>query len=143
MKITGKTKVLGIIGWPVEHSLSPLMQNAALQALNLDYVYIPFAVPPQSLVMAVDGLRHLGVQGFNVTIPHKEAIIPLLDKLHPEAEFIGAVNTVKREGELLVGYNTDGAGFVRSLVNDLDFKPEGKKIVILGAGGASKGAVAA
>jgi shikimate dehydrogenase len=91
MKITGKTKVLGIIGYPVAHSLSPLMQNAAHKALGLDYIYVPFAVEPQNLSVAVNGMRALGVHGFNVTIPHKTAIIPLLDRVSPEAELSGAV----------------------------------------------------
>ncbi|HEY6838724.1 MAG TPA: shikimate dehydrogenase, partial [Geobacteraceae bacterium] len=108
--MSGKTGVLGIIGWPVAHSLSPLMQNAALEALGLDYVYVPFPVAPDALGAAVNGLRALGVAGFNVTIPHKEAIIPFLDQLSPEAAASGAVNTVKREGDTFVGYNTDGIG---------------------------------
>ena len=141
MVVTGKTSVLGIIGWPVEHSLSPLMQNAALEELGLDYVYVPFAVREDVLGAAVEGLRGLGVRGFNVTIPHKAAIIPHLDRLSPEALLIGAVNTVKREGDELVGYNTDGAGFVRSLREDLDFDPKGMTILVLGAGGAARAAV--
>ena len=143
MKITGKTKVLGIIGYPVAHSLSPLMQNAALKALGLDYIYVPFAVEPQNLSVAVNGMRALGVHGFNVTIPHKTAIIPLLDRVSPEAELSGAVNTVCREDGLLVGYNTDGTGFIKSLADDLGFNPDSAKILILGAGGAARGAVAA
>ena len=143
MKITGKTKVLGIIGYPVAHSLSPLMQNAALKALGLDYIYVPFAVEPQNLSIAVNGMRALGVHGFNVSIPHKTAIIPLLDRVSPEAELSGAVNTVCREDGLFVGYNTDGTGFIKSLADDLGFNPDSAKILILGAGGAARGAVAA
>ncbi|MBP1753491.1 MAG: aroE, partial [Geobacteraceae bacterium] len=93
MNLTGTTKVLGIIGHPVEHSLSPLMQNAALRALGLDYVYVPFPVEPGSLREAIQGMRALGIRGFNVTIPHKSAIIPFLDKISPEAILCGAVNT--------------------------------------------------
>lgn len=141
MVVTGKTSVLGIIGWPVEHSLSPLMQNAALEELGLDYVYVPFAVREDALGAAVQGFRALGVSGFNVTIPHKTAIIPHLDRLSPEARLIGAVNTVKREGDELVGHNTDGAGFVRSLREDLDFDPKGMTILVIGAGGAARAAV--
>ena len=142
MDITGKTRVLGIIGWPVAHSLSPLMQNAALEAMGLDWIYVPFAVRQEELARAVEGLRALGVTGFNVTIPHKTAIIPFLDRITPEARLVGAVNTVKREGDELVGYNTDGPGFIRSLAEDLGFNPAGKRILVLGAGGAGRAAVA-
>jgi shikimate dehydrogenase len=143
MKITGKTKVLGIIGHPVEHSLSPLMQNAALAALGLDYIYVPFPVEPRNLALAVQGLFSLGIRGFNVTLPHKAAIIPLLDRIAPEADLSGAVNTVCREEGRFVGYNTDGAGLLKSLGDDLSFSPAGASVLILGAGGAARGAVAA
>ena len=141
MGISGTTQLLGIIGWPVAHSLSPPMQNAALAALGLDWAYVPFAVRPEELATAVAGLRALGVVGFNVTIPHKTAIIPHLDRLAPEAGLIGAVNTVKREGEELVGYNTDGPGLVRSLREDLGFDPSGARVLVLGAGGAARAAL--
>jgi len=143
MRISGKTRVLGIIGAPVGHSLSPAMQNAAIEELGLDYVYVPFPVEPDFLGQAVEGLRRLGVWGFNVTIPHKSAIIPFLDRIAPEAELCGAVNTVCREGELLVGYNTDGIGFLASVREDLGHDPRGSSVLILGAGGAARGAVAA
>lgn len=142
MKITGKTQVLGIIGHPVEHSLSPVMHNAAIAALGIDYVYVPFAVEPESLSTALNGLRVLGIRGFNVTIPHKSAILPLLDRISPEAELCGAVNTVCREKDHLVGYNTDGTGLLRSLRDDLGFDPSGSAILVLGAGGAARGALA-
>lgn len=142
MNITGKTQVLGIIGHPVEHSLSPLMQNAVIEALGIDYVYVPFAVEPESLPAALRGLRALGIRGFNVTIPHKSAIIPLLDKISPEAELCGAVNTVCRENGLLIGYNTDGTGLLKSLREDLGFEPSGSAVLLLGAGGAARGALA-
>lgn len=142
MPVSGKTNVVGIMGFPVAHSLSPLMHNAAFEALALDFVYVPFAVPPHLLASAVNGLKSLGVSGFNVTIPHKSAIIPHLDRISPEAEAIGAVNTVKREGESLVGYNTDGIGFLRSLREDLNLEPSGANVVVLGAGGAARSAVA-
>jgi shikimate dehydrogenase len=141
--ITGQTKVLGIIGSPLGHSLSPLMHNAAIDALALNYVYVPFPVASDRLGDAVRGLKHLGVVGFNVTIPHKSAIIPYLDQLAPEAELAGAVNTVKREGELLIGYNTDGAGLLHALKEELAFAPAGAHVLVLGAGGAARGAVAA
>ncbi|HOP40688.1 MAG TPA: shikimate dehydrogenase [Geobacteraceae bacterium] len=142
MIISGKTRVLGIIGSPVGHSLSPVMQNAAIAELGIDYVYVPFPVEPDYLGEAVEGLRRLGVWGFNVTIPHKSSIIPLLDRIAPEAGLCGAVNTVCREGDQLVGYNTDGVGFLASARAELGFEPGGSKVLILGAGGAARGAVA-
>ncbi|MGA7829049.1 MAG: shikimate dehydrogenase [Geobacteraceae bacterium] len=143
MKLSGKTRVLGIIGSPVGHSLSPVMQNAAIDELGIEYVYVPFPVDPDFLGQAVEGLRRLGVWGFNVTIPHKSSIIPFLDRISPEAEQCGAVNTVCREGELLVGYNTDGTGFLASVREDLDHNPQGSSVLLLGAGGAARGAIAA
>jgi len=143
MTIQGTTRVYGIIGWPVAHSRSPLMQNAAFQALGMDCVYVPFAVPPQRLAEAVQGLRCLGVAGWNVTIPHKSTIMPFLDQLSPEAVRAGAVNTVCNQDGCLIGYNTDGAGLLISLERDLNCPVDGKRLVVLGAGGAARGAVAA
>ncbi|TSK08970.1 MAG: shikimate dehydrogenase [Geobacter sp.] len=141
MTITGKTTVTGIIGAPVAHSLSPVMHNAAFGALGLDWVYVPFAVPPARLGAAVAGLAAAGVAGFNVTIPHKVAIMPFLDEIDPDAELIGAVNTVLvREGRL-TGYNTDGLGLVAALAGKLSFDPRGKSVLVLGAGGAARSAV--
>jgi shikimate dehydrogenase len=140
--INGKSKVLGIIGHPVGHSLSPVMQNAALGACQLNYVYVPFDVHPDNLASAIMGLRSLGVVGFNVTIPHKSSIIPFLDSLDVSAQSASAVNTVKNEEGRLVGYNTDGDGLVRSLAEDLDFLPGDGDIVVIGAGGAARGAIA-
>jgi shikimate dehydrogenase len=141
--VNGKTRVVCIIGNPIRHSLSPIMQNAAFAAGNLDYVYVPFAVNPENLEQAVIGLKALGVCGFNVTIPHKTAIIPFLDRLDENAESAGAVNTVHLCGTSLIGYNTDGAGLVDSLSNDLDFSPGAEAIMVVGAGGAARGAIAA
>ena len=136
--ITGKTKVCGIIGDPIEHSMSPVMHNAAFKALGLDYVYLPFHVQRGELPGAIAGIRALNVVGLNVTIPHKEAVIPLLDRLEPLAEKMGAVNTIVNEGGLLIGHNTDAPGFMQAL-RSKGIDPEGKSILILGAGGASKG----
>jgi shikimate dehydrogenase len=135
--ISGKTQICAIIGDPVEHTMSPPMHNAAFQELGLDYIYIPFQVKPEQLKQAVAGLRALNVRGFNVTIPYKVSVIPLLDKLDPLAEKIGAVNTVVNENGKLKGYNTDAEGFLRVL-KEHGFKPKNKKVVILGAGGASR-----
>lgn len=141
--VHGKTRVACIIGNPIRHSLSPIMQNAAFAAGNLDYVYVPFAVSPENLEQAVIGLKALGVCGFNVTIPHKTAIIPYLDRLDESAEAAGAVNTVQLCGTSLIGYNTDGDGLVDSLSTDLDFSPGAEQILVVGAGGAARGAIAA
>lgn len=131
-------KIVGIIGYPLGHSVSPAMHNAAYRELGLDYEYIPFEVEPADLREALPGLRALHIAGFNVTIPHKETIIPLLDDVTKLARTIGAVNTVvNQEGEL-IGYNTDGPGFIESLNEDAGFEPAGKKAVVLGAGGASR-----
>lgn len=119
------------------------MQTAALAAARLDYTYVPFAVMPEDLAEAVAGLRALNVAGFNVTIPHKSSIIPLLDDVSPDAALIGAVNTVKREGRRLVGYNTDATGFLTSLTRDLGFEPRGANVLVIGAGGAARAGVAA
>ncbi|MBJ6751434.1 shikimate dehydrogenase [Geomonas anaerohicana] len=141
MAITGKTTVTGIIGWPVSHSLSPVLHNAAFQALGLDWIYVPFPVTPERLAEGIAGLKSVGVAGFSVTIPHKVAIIPLLDQVTPEAELIGAVNTVvAREGKL-IGYNTDGIGLIAAVREKLSFDPAGKHILVLGAGGAARSAV--
>jgi len=137
MEITGKTKICGLIGDPVEHSMSPVMHNKAYKKLGLDYIYLPFRVAPEQLEAAVDGLRALNVCGFNVTIPHKVAVIPMLDGLDPIAEKIGAVNTVVNMDGELRGYNTDAAGFLRALL-DSGTEPDGKNIVVLGAGGAAR-----
>lgn len=139
--VSGKTAILGIIGHPIGHSLSPAMHNAALAVLGLDYCYVPFDVPPERLPAAVAGLRALGVAGFNVTIPHKTAIIPWLDELDESAVAAGAVNTVQNSDGRLTGYNTDGSGLVKSLGEDLDFDPQGAMIVMIGAGGAARGAL--
>lgn len=143
LKLSGTTQVVGIIGSPVRHSLSPSMHNAAFAECNLDYVYIPFAVAPEKLGDAVSGLRALGVCGFNVTIPHKTEIIQYLDRLDQSAEDAGAVNTVFIKDGSMIGYNTDGDGLIYSLSDDLDFAPGAGTVVVIGAGGAARGAIAA
>lgn len=137
MKITGKTRITGLFGYPVEHTLSPAMHNAAFANMGLDYCYVPFLVHPGSLGQAVAGIRALNLAGVNVTVPHKEAVIPLLDRVDDEAAFIGAVNTVVNSGGMLEGYNTDGRGFMRSL-EERGISVAGKSIVVAGAGGGSR-----
>lgn len=139
MNISGKTKILGIFGYPIEHTLSPAMHNAAIEALGLDMVYLPFEVRPAGLGIAVEAIRSLDILGINVTIPHKSAIIPCLDRVSEEARVIGAINTIVNRGGELIGYNTDGEGYVRSLKRELDFNLKGKKVLLLGAGGAARG----
>ncbi|MEE9366227.1 MAG: shikimate dehydrogenase [Dehalococcoidales bacterium] len=136
--ITGKTRVCGIIGDPIEHSMSPVMHNAAFEALGLGYAYLPFRVRREELPEAIAGIRALNLVGLNVTLPHKVDVIPLLDKLDPLAERVKAVNTIVNENGVLAGYNTDAPGFLQTLLAK-GIEPEGKKIVILGAGGAAKG----
>lgn len=131
-------KTVGIIGYPLEHSLSPAMHNAAFKKLGLDWEYLPFEVEPKDLGEALKGMRALHMAGFNVTIPHKESILLLLDEVTKLARLIGAVNTVLNQEGKLIGYNTDGAGFIDSLKEDAKFDPKGKKAVVLGAGGASR-----
>ncbi len=135
--ISGKTKICALIGDPVEHTMSPVMHNAAYKKLGLDYIYIPFRVSPEQLESAVNGLRALNVCGFNVTIPHKVTVIPMLDGLDPMAEKIGAVNTVVNTDGELRGYNTDADGFLKALLG-WGIEPGGKNVVVLGAGGAAR-----
>ncbi len=139
-RIMGHTQVAGVIGWPIGHSLSPAMHNAAFAALGLDWCYVPFAVPPERLPEAVRGLRALGVRGVNATVPHKEALLPLVDALTPEAEAIGAVNTLHIREEGILGHNTDAAGFLRAL-HEAGFDPAGCAALVLGAGGAARSVV--
>ena len=142
--VTGETKVLGIIGSPVRHSLSPLMHNAAIEALDLDYVYVPFPVPSDRLKDAVKGLRSLGVAGFNVTIPFKTAIIPYLDRLTPDSGNGWCCQYCQQgRGPCLSATIPMGRDCSSPLKEDLNFAPAGSSILILGAGGAARGALAA
>ena len=140
--ITGKTKLLGVIGHPVEHSLSPAMHNAAIAHLGLDYVYLPFPIAPQNLEIAIAGFAAIDVVGFSVTIPHKQAIMPLLSEITPLAQAIGAVNTVSRQNNQWVGTNTDIEGFIAPLQTTYKQDWSQKVAVILGNGGAARAVVA-
>lgn len=137
MHINGKTRITGLFGYPVEHTLSPSMHNAAFEHLRLDYCYVPFLVHPDYIGQAVDAVRALGMAGVNVTVPHKQAVIPLLDSVDEEAAFIGAVNTIVNSRGSLKGYNTDGRGFMRSL-SVAGVSAENRRVLIVGAGGASR-----
>jgi shikimate dehydrogenase len=135
--ITSHTGLCGLIGEPVTHSLSPVMQNAAFEAMGLDFVYLAFAVDGRNVDLALAGCRALGLRGFNVTVPYKEAVLPFLDDVDPEASRIGAVNTVVNKSGRLYGHNTDSRGFKRSL-SDFGFEPAGRNVIILGAGGVAR-----
>lgn len=135
--VSGQTRVCALIGDPVAHTMSPAMHNAAFKKMGLDFIYVAFRVRPGNLKQAIAGLRALNISGFNVTIPHKVAVIPMVDGLDPMAEKIGAVNTVVNNNGVLMGYNTDAEGFLRALTGG-GVKPEGKNIVIIGAGGAAR-----
>lgn len=119
----------------------PLIQNAAFAAARIDAIYVPFAVQEAELANAVSGLRALAICGCNITVPHKEKVAEYLDYLSADAQAIGAVNTIKRNGDVLEGHNTDAVGFITSLDLDLGFKPRGKRVVVLGAGGAARACV--
>ncbi len=134
--ISGKTKLYGVIGDPISHSLSPIFQNQLLKQEQADAVYLPLRVTAENLKADVEFLRH-NFAGFNVTVPHKEKIMPYLDGIDETAREYGAVNTVKVCEGKLIGYNTDGAGFARSL-EDINIDLKGKKILLLGAGGVAK-----
>lgn len=139
--ITGKTRVLGIIGDPVEHSLSPVMHNAAIAKLGLDYTYVPFPVAQANLEQAILGFAAVNVQGFSITIPHKQQIIPLLTEITEDAINIGAVNTVWRTSNGWKGTNTDVFGFIaplKTIVRDWTKVTP----VILGHGGAARAVIA-
>lgn len=138
--ITGKTRLLAVIGAPIAHSLSPIIQNAALRAAGLDYVYAALPVRADALASAVRGLRDAGIAGFNVTIPFKTEIIPLLDALSEDARRIQAVNTVVIEDGRMVGHNTDVAGFLAGFA-ERGIALTGKNAVLIGAGGAARAAL--
>ena len=136
MKITGTTRLTALLGSPVSHSISPMMHNEAFRLLGLDYAYLCFDVTEDRLPEAVRGLVSCGIRGFNLTMPNKNAIVPLLDSLSPEARLMGAVNTVVVENRHLTGYNTDGIGFINAAL-DAGYDMKGMSITLFGAGGAA------
>jgi shikimate dehydrogenase len=136
--ISGKTGIYGIFGFPVEHTFSPGMHNAAFNKLGMDACYVPFAVSPERLGDAVRAIVPLGLRGLNVTVPHKQNVIAYLDALSEEARLIGAVNTIEVKDGKLIGHNTDGRGFLRSLRSDAGFNPKGKRFLFIGSGGAAR-----
>lgn len=135
--ISGKSRVFCVLGHPIAHTMSPPMHNAALPAMGIDGVYVAFDVAPEQIGTAIEGLQALGVGGVNLTIPLKEAVIPHLDELSPEAAFIGAVNTVQFTKGRRIGHNTDARGFLASL-RAAGAEPDGARVAILGAGGSAR-----
>jgi len=139
-KFNHNTKIVGVIGHPIKHSYSPLMHNIAFELSGLNYIYLPFDVPPSSLKDSLKGMVALGIKGFNVTIPLKEKVLPFLKDISEEASIIGAVNTIVNDDGILRGYNTDVLGVTESL---LPFKEElqGATVTVIGAGGASRSVI--
>jgi shikimate dehydrogenase len=133
-----KSELVGVFGHPVAENPTIVMQEAAFQALNLDWRYLTIEVYPEDLADAFKGLRAMNMRGINLTIPHKVEVLKYLDEVAPDAALMGAVNTVRRDGDKLIGENTDGKGFIQSLRQDAGIDPVGKNIVILGAGGAAR-----
>jgi shikimate dehydrogenase len=142
--ITGKSNIVGLIGWPTGHSISPRMHNAAFAALGLEWCYVPLPVatePSTRIAEAVRGVRALGLRGVNVTVPHKQTVMPHLDTLTPAAQAIGAVNTIIVQPDgCLVGDNTDAPGFIADL-RDNGIDTQGKRVLVLGAGGSARAVV--
>ena len=140
---SGRTRLAAVIGDPVRHSLSPAIHNAAFRELGLDWVYVAFEVPEGQGKAAIKAMRTLGIDGLNVTMPHKSDVARAVDRLTPTAKALGAVNTVFRVADELVGDSTDGEGFVNALRQDAGVEPAGKRFLVVGAGGAARAVVKA
>ncbi len=141
---SGKARLAGVLGWPVSHSLSPRLHGYWLQLYGIDGAYLPLGVPPASLEGVVRALVDLGFRGFNVTLPHKEPLLALCDEVTPEAQRIGAVNTVVIDGDRLQGGNSDAFGFAENLCTEaVTWRPESGPAVVIGAGGAARAVIAA
>lgn len=138
--IDSKTKIVGILGWPVGHSLSPQIHNASFAELGLHYAYVPLPVEAENLAAAIGGIRAMNFAGANVTIPHKVTVIPFLDQVDAVAQQIGAVNTIVNRNGMLSGYNTDAEGFIRSLAAE-GVSVQNRKAAVLGAGGAAQAVI--
>jgi shikimate dehydrogenase len=141
-EIAGTTRIAAVFGWPVEHSLSPPMQNAAIEALGLDWVYIAAGVAPEALAEALRGARAMRYVGVNCTIPHKEAVLPHLDWLDPTAQAMRAVNTIHIVDGEMRGYNTDAYGFTETLLAEGEVILKDKTVLVIGSGGAARGIAA-
>jgi len=138
MAVNYKAELVGVLGYPVAENPTCVMQEAAFAALGLNWRYLTMEVKPENLADAMRGVRALGLRGINLTIPHKVAVMSLLDDIAPDAKVIGAVNTVYRDGDRLIGANTDGKGFLRGLRDEAQVDPKGKRVAVLGAGGATR-----
>jgi len=136
--LNSQTQLYGVFGNPIEHSLSPLIHNAAFQHFQMNAAYLAFRIEPEALGLAFEGIRALGIRGVSLTIPFKQTAIEFIDEIPEDVDrATGAINTVVNKDGQLYGYNTDGVGFLTSLKEDLSFNPEGKNILVLGAGGSS------
>ena len=138
MHIDGSTRLVGIVGNPLDHTLSPTIHNAAFDYLGLNWCYVPLQVEERSLPEALEGIKALRLAGVNVTMPFKTEVLPLLNEVAMFAESVGAVNTILVDKGKLIGYNTDGRGFYTALTRDLDYDVKGRRVLVLGAGGASR-----
>lgn len=136
-RIQGTTQLTGLLGYPIKHSKSPNMHNTAFEKLGLDYVYLAFDIENGSLSQGIDAMKTLNARGFNITMPHKEKVIDFLDEISHDAKIIGSVNTVLNNNGKLIGYNTDGRGLVKA-IDQVNANFRGKKVVVIGAGGAGK-----
>ena len=136
-------RFVGVLGWPLDHTLSPVIHNAAFRTAGIDCVYLAWPVPPEYLEQAVAGLRALGATGANLTMPHKQAVLEHLDDLSEEARALGAVNTIHRAGERLVGFNTDVSGFREFIDDDAGIAIADRTVAVIGAGGAARAVVKA
>jgi shikimate dehydrogenase len=138
MPIDGSTKLVGVFGWPIAHTASPAMHNAAFGALRMNWAYLAFPVDPKNLGPALAGARDLGLVGVNLTVPHKILALEFVNEVDPHARKLGAVNTVCIENGILRGYNTDGYGFARAIKEEFNLSLKGKRVLVLGAGGAGR-----
>ncbi|MHA2185937.1 MAG: shikimate dehydrogenase [Promethearchaeota archaeon] len=136
-RLTSKTKIFCVIGYPIEHSMSPIMWNPALKELNLDFIYVAFSVHPKNLEKAIEGMKVMGIKGMNVTLPYKQEIMKYIDEIDPIAQKIGAVNTIKNDEGILKAKNTDAGGAKKSLLEN-GCEVEGKNVLILGSGGVAR-----
>ncbi len=138
LEIDGNTKIYGIFGWPISHTASPAMHNAAFKYLGINSIYVPFYVTPENIKKAINSIIPMGISGVNVTVPYKEIAFKLVDEVSREARLIGAVNTIVVKGDTLIGHNTDAQGFLKSIRHDGRIDPYRKDVLLLGSGGAAR-----